>query len=938
MALIKSKSTLEVIRYIPSKKIRTNSKLQVILKRSKQKTRVCNVLAGLCMGLYLGVLLRPKLLTLFLPKPSASFSSDSTSILTSPSGGVPAHEVHHDPLSSRMAGDAFHGSVTGTLGRSFDQEKAYRIVNISGPPNIEGSADSLLFVGVMTANAYLATRAAAVYETWAKDVPGRVAFFSSEISRLPPNQPDLPLIKLRGVDDSYPPQKKSFMMLQYMWEHYGDRFEWFMRADDDVYVRTDKLEGVLRSVDSSKPQFIGQAGRGNQEEFGLLSLEYDENFCMGGPGIILSRATLALVAPHIKYCLKNLYTTHEDVELGRCVQKFAGIPCTWSYEMQNILYHNSSGRDAFTGNLKVKEVHRAMTLHPVKRHKHMYRIHNYMRGLKIHEISQETLFKHRDIYTMLHLLGGGSNSTSHGKLELLWNARELSQSELTHRDLTHFGLALNVPLFDKGLGEEGYLGDPFSLGKKPGLLKSSLSLSPWTFMSRTVSAPGNLNPRKKLESHIKEGLDDVIREVMENLNKFSRERGRMIEYKELLYGYYRENPQYGIDYILDLLLVYKKYRGRKMTVPVRKHTYVQQQFTDLQIRELVPDISSYEYKPPPSHDETDPRDDKSGLYPDEDILLSVNPAAWSGGRQHRIPAPVLINFILGLSGRFETFQRFIDNFERVCLKADGHVKLYIVLFPPNTLDNTAPASDTGQSGNSVNRTMRQVNALNAKYARKISVLPVFDTFSRAKALQIGASQVRPPNDLLFFVDVDILFTSDALERIRAHTLRMRQVYFPIVFSQYDPALVYSRETAPDHFRISEEAGYWRTFGYGIAACYKSDFDKVGGFDSSISGWGKEDVDLFDKFVRGGAAPSEPDNPPSIGPGPQTTPVRIFRAPDPHLIHVYHDAQCDARSAQYTMCVNSRAQSLASQQVLGDFVARNKDYFGRREKLIPEDFR
>lgn len=47
--------------------------------------------------------------------------------------------------------------------------------------------------------------------------------------------------------------------------------------------------------------------------------------------------------------------------------------------MQTILYHNSSGRDAFTGNLKQKEVHRAITLHPVKQHDHMYRIHNYMK-------------------------------------------------------------------------------------------------------------------------------------------------------------------------------------------------------------------------------------------------------------------------------------------------------------------------------------------------------------------------------------------------------------------------------------------------------------------------------------------------------------------------------------------------------------------------------
>jgi hypothetical protein len=47
--------------------------------------------------------------------------------------------------------------------------------------------------------------------------------------------------------------------------------------------------------------------------------------------------------------------------------------------MQSILYHNSSGAQAFTGSLKKKEVHRAITLHPVKSPPHMYRLHNYMR-------------------------------------------------------------------------------------------------------------------------------------------------------------------------------------------------------------------------------------------------------------------------------------------------------------------------------------------------------------------------------------------------------------------------------------------------------------------------------------------------------------------------------------------------------------------------------
>lgn len=66
---------------------------------------------------------------------------------------------------------------------------------------------------------------------------------------------------------------------------------------------------------------------------------------------------------------------------------------------------------------------------------------------------------------------------------------------------------------------------------------------------------------------------------MELINSYSKQRGRVIDFKEILYGYWRMNPLYGVDLILDLLLVYRKYRGHKMTVQVRRHAYIQQTFT-----------------------------------------------------------------------------------------------------------------------------------------------------------------------------------------------------------------------------------------------------------------------------------------------------------------------------------------------------------------------
>lgn len=156
-------------------------------------------------------------------------------------------------------------------------------------------------------------------------------FFSSEGSD---TSIPIPIVALRNVDDSYPPQKKSFMMLKYMHDHYLDQYEWFMRADDDVYIKSERLESFLRSLNSSEAIFLGQTGMGARDELGKLALEPGENFCMGGPGVIMSREVLRRMVPHIRECLQEMYTTHEDVEVGRCVRRFAGVQCVWSYEVR----------------------------------------------------------------------------------------------------------------------------------------------------------------------------------------------------------------------------------------------------------------------------------------------------------------------------------------------------------------------------------------------------------------------------------------------------------------------------------------------------------------------------------------------------------------------------------------------------------------------------
>jgi len=137
---------------------------------------------------------------------------------------------------------------------------------------------------------------------------------------------------------------------------------------------------------------------GTKEEYGKLALGENENFCMGGPGIILSRETLARFTPHIKKCLKNFYTYHEDVELGRCVHKYANTSCTWSYEMQHILYNHPNKTEGYKArNLVSTDILRAVSLHSIKDIRVFTRVHNFALQRRIIELEQRNMLLNRQI-------------------------------------------------------------------------------------------------------------------------------------------------------------------------------------------------------------------------------------------------------------------------------------------------------------------------------------------------------------------------------------------------------------------------------------------------------------------------------------------------------------------------------------------------------------
>ena len=127
------------------------------------------------------------------------------------------------------------------------------------------------------------------------------------------------------------------------------------------------------------------------------------------------------------------------------------------------------------------------------------------------------------------------------------------------------------------------------------------------------------------------------------------------------------------------------------------------------------------------------------------------------------------------------------------------------------------------------------------------------------------------------VDIDMVFRAPLLTKILTHT-KLGQAYMPIVFSQFekrentrmalDGTISIKDKSSDDNFLISTYQGFWRTYGFGMVSVYKDDLIDSGGYDMTIKGWGMEDVELADALVQ--------------------NKVRIIRAKEPDLIHVFHD--------------------------------------------------
>jgi len=194
----------------------------------------------------------------------------------------------------------------------------------------------------------------------------------------------------------------------------------------------------------------------------------------------------------------------------------------------------------------------------------------------------------------------------------------------------------------------------------------------------------------------------------------------------------------------------------------------------------------------------------------------------------------LINIIVSVSGRGERLIAFLKNIHEIRETREENIFVTIVIYDIER-----------------ERVREQVKRFSREYNfTAYDILQRNVSFNRGHALHAGIIRWNGySNVLMFLCDIDIKVKPEFLDRCRQYSVAGKSVYMPIVFSLYNPEIVFGTGNKTLHntenaFNLSDRTGTWRPFGYGMTCFHRPDYLKVGGFNLKIRGWGREDYNLY----------------------------------------------------------------------------------------------
>ena len=269
-----------------------------------------------------------------------------------------------------------------------------------------------------------------------------------------------------------------------------------------------------------------------------------------------------------------------------------------------------------------------------------------------------------------------------------------------------------------------------------------------------------------------------------------------------------------------------------------------------------------------------------------DVFLPFQGAGMATYRQARELLEKTMNIIVCIA-RTHDMTEFLRVYENVCLRSiPSRTHLHVVVFGTNSKATAAVSQ------------LQKAHATSGITLYKLTDTP----FSYSHGYDHVAKTLAN-DDLMLLFDHNFYFTPEFLTHCRVLATQGTRAFFPIAFSFYKPELIEQYAQRQPKSLISSDTGFFLRYNYQVVALYRSDYDVIGGFGTTPQGNSNDDVRFIDKVLD--------------------TNVYALRALEPYLRRNYKPRSCKGlETNSYSVCMNSRADSIASKKILGALVAAN----------------
>ncbi|XP_059061296.1 LOW QUALITY PROTEIN: chondroitin sulfate synthase 2 [Achroia grisella] len=241
------------------------------------------------------------------------------------------------------------GSAGQTAGRSVQRPRYY-----STELGMKGS----LLAGVLSSEAALGSRVAALNRTAARLQPALRFFITASTLQAAPGLPNVV-----GFTDTRE-MLKPFHALKYLADNYLEEYDFFFLVSDASFVNARRLTELVSKLSVSQDIYMGTIA------------EDDSNYCSLEGGILLSNSVLRSVHAELDWCVRNSYSPRHHENIGRCVLHAAHKNCVAALQGESYESMRLSEDGAGGGGL-TPALADAVTAHPVTDPDHLYRLHAY---------------------------------------------------------------------------------------------------------------------------------------------------------------------------------------------------------------------------------------------------------------------------------------------------------------------------------------------------------------------------------------------------------------------------------------------------------------------------------------------------------------------------------------------------------------------------------